>query len=115
MDERGMESSDTYAMPDEYDGSDQGGQGKRFAVLEQRYQKTYDEQWQPNEQQQLEDATVARGVHKYGAQKGRKEEKEKSQFDIILEDGIQFAEPEVVGGNFKMPEISSKAHAESDD
>lgn len=112
---RGLDQQDTYVMPDEYDNTESKGQSKRFSVLEQRYEKTYDEQWKPNEQQQLEDALVNRGVHKYGAQKGRKEqkEKEKSQFDIILEDGIEFAEAEVVGGNFKMPGLTAEKDSSS--
>eukprot|EP00931_Biecheleriopsis_adriatica_P075065 TRINITY_DN49011_c0_g1_i1.p1 TRINITY_DN49011_c0_g1~~TRINITY_DN49011_c0_g1_i1.p1 ORF type:complete len:1059 (-),score=286.23 TRINITY_DN49011_c0_g1_i1:54-3152(-) len=106
MEERGIERQDGYAMPDAYDDeSDRKGQNNRFKVLESRYEKTYDEKWQPNEQQQLEDATVARGVAKYGAQKGRKEEADKKQFDLILEDAIQFADAEVVGGNFKAPPV----------
>lgn len=115
MEERGQEQQDTYVMPDQYDGDDSGGQSKRFSVLEKRYEKTYDEKWQPNEQQQLEDATVARGVAKYGAQKGRKEKEEKSQYDLILEEAIEFVDPEVVGGNFKMPEISSSKKSDSED
>lgn len=107
IEERGKEEQDGYVMPDDYDGEQQG-QKHRFSVLEARYEKTYDEQWQPNEQQQLEDATVARGVAKYGAQKGRKENKEKSQYDLVLEDAIEFAEPEMVGGNFKPPEVGAK-------
>merc|ERR1712187_968440 len=63
MEERDMEKVDGYVMPAEYDGED-AGKTNRFAVLEQRYQKTYDQQWQKNEQDQLEDATVARAIHK---------------------------------------------------
>eukprot|EP00405_Crypthecodinium_cohnii_P043093 CAMPEP_0206560412 /NCGR_PEP_ID=MMETSP0325_2-20121206/20997_1 /ASSEMBLY_ACC=CAM_ASM_000347 /TAXON_ID=2866 /ORGANISM="Crypthecodinium cohnii, Strain Seligo" /LENGTH=1039 /DNA_ID=CAMNT_0054062145 /DNA_START=73 /DNA_END=3188 /DNA_ORIENTATION=+ len=118
MDERGVEKQDTYVMPDEYDGQDQSGQSKRFSVLEQRYAKTYDEGWEANEQQQLEDKTVARGVHKYGAQKGRKDkddkDKERSQYDILLEDAIDFGEAEVVGGNFKVPQPGREATKASD-
>jgi len=117
MDERGVEKQDTYAMPDEYDAADGKGPS-RFSVLEARYNKTYDEGWEANEQQQLEDKTVARGVHKYGAQKGRKDkeeaEKERSQYDIILEDAIEFADPEVVGGNFKSPEVGGFKAKDSD-
>mmetsp|Transcript_15244 Transcript_15244/g.32017 ORF Transcript_15244/g.32017 Transcript_15244/m.32017 type:complete len:1035 (+) Transcript_15244:77-3181(+) len=103
MEERGVEQEDGYAMPTEYDGDDKAGQGQRFSVLEARYKKTYDEQWQKNEQDQLEDATVARGVAKYGAQKGRKENEDKKQYGLLLEDVVEFADAEVVGGNFKPP------------
>mmetsp|Transcript_73999 Transcript_73999/g.143076 ORF Transcript_73999/g.143076 Transcript_73999/m.143076 type:complete len:902 (-) Transcript_73999:57-2762(-) len=114
--ERELEKGDTYVMPDEYDGSDTAGQNKRFAVLEQRYQKTYDEQWQKNEQEQLEDATMARAVPKYGALKGRKEEQEKDNFDLVLEDSIDFADAEMTGGNFKLPLPTGEEDAkESDD
>jgi len=100
MEERGVEKQDGYVMPDDYEGEGSGAKS-RFSVLEGRYQKTYDEGWQANEQQQLEDKTVARGVHKYGAQKGRKEKEEKTQYDIILEEAVEFADPEIVGGNFQ--------------
>eukprot|EP00930_Biecheleria_cincta_P058419 TRINITY_DN44257_c0_g1_i1.p1 TRINITY_DN44257_c0_g1~~TRINITY_DN44257_c0_g1_i1.p1 ORF type:complete len:1042 (-),score=197.45 TRINITY_DN44257_c0_g1_i1:241-3255(-) len=102
MAERGLEQEDNYVMPTDYDSENsKAGQKGRFAVLETRYQKTYDEQWQANEQQQLEDATVKRGVPKYGAQSGRKEEKDKTKYDLILADSVEFGEAEVVGGNFK--------------
>eukprot|EP00933_Yihiella_yeosuensis_P040339 TRINITY_DN3461_c0_g3_i1.p1 TRINITY_DN3461_c0_g3~~TRINITY_DN3461_c0_g3_i1.p1 ORF type:complete len:1021 (+),score=232.04 TRINITY_DN3461_c0_g3_i1:105-3167(+) len=101
MNERGVEQQDTYAMPDSYDDENAKGSKSRFAVLEQRYQKTYDEKWEANEQQQLEDATVKRALPKYGAQAGRKEDAEQKQYDLLLEDAVEFCDPEVVGGNFK--------------
>ncbi|CAK9101507.1 unnamed protein product [Durusdinium trenchii] len=106
------------------DGADEDGDGcvmrqnKRFAVLEQRYQQTYDEilgKWEKNEEQRLEDATVSKAVTKYGAQKGRKENKEKTQYDLILEDAVEFGEAEVVGGNFKAPTLEEGPKAESSD
>eukprot|EP00913_Durusdinium_trenchii_P020973 g19708.t1 len=123
-DERGLERPVGYNMPDVYDDDDQKGQNKRFAVLEQRYQQTYDEilgfrvpvwKWEKNEEQRLEDATVSKAVTKYGAQKGRKENKEKTQYDLILEDAVEFGEAEVVGGNFKAPTLEEGPKAESSD
>ncbi|CAK9015279.1 Pre-mRNA-splicing factor ATP-dependent RNA helicase DEAH1 (DEAH RNA helicase homolog PRP2) (Protein EMBRYO DEFECTIVE 2733) (Protein ENHANCED SILENCING PHENOTYPE 3), partial [Durusdinium trenchii] len=115
MEERGLERPVGYNMPDVYDDDDQKGQNKRFAVLEQRYQQTYDEKWEKNEEQRLEDATVSKAVTKYGAQKGRKENKEKTQYDLILEDAVEFGEAEVVGGNFKAPTLEEGPKAESSD
>mmetsp|Transcript_12507 Transcript_12507/g.32136 ORF Transcript_12507/g.32136 Transcript_12507/m.32136 type:complete len:1020 (-) Transcript_12507:25-3084(-) len=113
MEERGLEKQDGYVMPEDYE--QEGSKAKsRFSVLETRYQKTYDEGWQKNEQDQLEDKTVAKAVARYGALKGRKEEKEKTQYDIILEEAVEFAEPEVVGGNFKAPSLAGKMKQESE-
>lgn len=112
MEERGIEKQDTYMMPTEYDGDDSKGQKSRFSVLEQRYEKTYDEGYQRNEQDILEEATMKRAQHKVGAQKGRKEE---TQYDLVLDDAVEFAEPEIVGGNFKAPKLSKvKADKDSD-
>eukprot|EP00434_Breviolum_minutum_P009872 symbB.v1.2.008698.t1/scaffold543.1/size336731/11 len=113
MEERGLEKPVGYNMPDVYDDEDGKGQNNRFAVLEQRYQQTYDEKWQPNEEQRLEDATVNKAVAKYGAQKGRKENKDKTQYDLILEDAVEFGEAEVVGGNFKAPDLVDGPKADS--
>lgn len=119
IEERGLERQDTYNMPDTYDDEEMSAKGrdKRFAVLEQRYQQTYDEKWQKNEEEQLEDTTVNKAVAKYGAQKGRKENKDKTQYELILEDAVEFGEAEVVGGNFKAPTIAEgpKAEASSDE
>ncbi|CAE8625044.1 unnamed protein product [Polarella glacialis] len=114
MGERGVEKQDGYAMPDEYDemAETKVGQSKRFSVLEQRYEKTYDEKWEANEQQQLEDATVKRGVARYGAQKGREE---KTQYQLILDDAVEFCDPEVVGGNFKAEPFAEEKHSDSED
>eukprot|EP00927_Polykrikos_kofoidii_P041813 TRINITY_DN35666_c0_g1_i1.p1 TRINITY_DN35666_c0_g1~~TRINITY_DN35666_c0_g1_i1.p1 ORF type:complete len:1031 (-),score=239.10 TRINITY_DN35666_c0_g1_i1:299-3391(-) len=106
MQEREVEKVDGYVMPTEYDGED--ASKSRFSVLEQRYQKTYDEGWEKNEQDKLEDKTMARAIHKYGSQKGRKEHEEKSQYDLILETAVEFGEAEVVGGNFKAPPIQDE-------
>eukprot|EP00403_Amphidinium_massartii_P006124 CAMPEP_0178378190 /NCGR_PEP_ID=MMETSP0689_2-20121128/4302_1 /TAXON_ID=160604 /ORGANISM="Amphidinium massartii, Strain CS-259" /LENGTH=1033 /DNA_ID=CAMNT_0019998259 /DNA_START=10 /DNA_END=3111 /DNA_ORIENTATION=+ len=118
MEEREMEKVDGYVMPDEYDG-EEGDQSQRFNVLEQRYKKTYDEKWAPSEQQVLEDATVKRGVHSYGAKAGRKEVQDKPEFDLLIGDAIEFTDAEVVGGNFKNPEVKSevkvKGEAKSED
>ncbi|CAJ1330051.1 unnamed protein product, partial [Effrenium voratum] len=112
MEERGIERAVGYNMPDVYDDEENAaGQNKRFAVLEQRYQQTYDEKWQPNEEQRLEDATVSKAVSKYGAQKGRKELKDKTQYELILEDAVEFGEAEVVGGNFKAPPLEAAGKA----
>lgn len=105
MDERELEKVDGYVMPDVYDEEDKGGKS-RFSVLENRYKKTYDEGWEKNEQDQLEEKTVARGVHKYGAQKGRKENEDRPLYDLILESAVQFGDAEVVGGNFKAPKLA---------
>jgi len=113
MDERGIEQQDNYVMPTEYDGEG-ASSTSRFKVVEARYEKTYDQKWQPTEQQQLEDATVARGVHKFGAQKGRKEKEDKPQFDLLLEDAVEFGEAEVVGGNFKAPSLGGGGGGQSD-
>jgi len=110
MEERGNEKQDTYSMPTEYDGEG-SGQPSRFAVLEQRYEKTYDEKWTANEQQQLEDATLRRAVGLGRPNKVPKEEQEK--YDLLLEDSIQFADAEVVGGNFK-PKFQTSAADFSD-
>jgi len=113
MEERGLEKPVGYNMPDVYDDEDGKGQSNRFAVLEQRYQQTYDEKWEKNEEQRLEDATVNKAVAKYGAQKGRKENKDKTQYDLILEDAVEFGEAEVVGGNFKAPDLVDGPKADS--
>eukprot|EP00971_Amphidinium_carterae_P218868 4344326-Amphidinium_carterae.1 len=109
IEEREMDTTDAYVMPDEYDGDEGAGQEGRFAVLEQRYKKTYDEKWAPSEQQALEDATVNRGQHSFGAKKGRKENENKSEYDLVIGDAIEFADAEVVGGNFKAaPELKTE-------
>jgi len=115
MDERGVEKQDGYVMPTEYDADGNSSAPSRFKVLEARYEKTYDEKWAPTEQQQLEDATVARGqTYSYGAKKGRKENDDKVQYDLLLEDAIEFADPEVVGGNFKAPTKEPDSDDEND-
>eukprot|EP00928_Gymnodinium_smaydae_P015558 TRINITY_DN15761_c0_g1_i1.p1 TRINITY_DN15761_c0_g1~~TRINITY_DN15761_c0_g1_i1.p1 ORF type:complete len:1040 (+),score=243.54 TRINITY_DN15761_c0_g1_i1:85-3204(+) len=113
MDEREVEKVDGYVMPDEYD-NDEGGNKSRFSVLEQRYQKTYDQGWEKNEQDKLEDKTVSKAVHKYGAQKGRKENEDKKMYDLILEAAVEFGAPEVVGGNFKAPPVHGTTATESE-
>eukprot|EP00929_Paragymnodinium_shiwhaense_P066011 TRINITY_DN33070_c0_g2_i1.p1 TRINITY_DN33070_c0_g2~~TRINITY_DN33070_c0_g2_i1.p1 ORF type:complete len:1026 (-),score=251.80 TRINITY_DN33070_c0_g2_i1:7-3084(-) len=119
MDEREVEKTDGYVMPTDYDGEDGNKAPSRFSVLEQRYAKTYDDKWQKNEQDQLEDKLVARAVTSYGAKKGKKEDAEKTQYDLILESAVEFGEAEIVGGNFKskhdpQPMSASESEDEND-
>jgi len=77
IEERGLERQDTYNMPDTYDDEEMSGKGrdKRFAVLEQRYQQTYDEKWQPNEDEK--DMNVPKAVRDARADKMLKKEADK--------------------------------------
>lgn len=102
---RGRQDTEMYLIPEAYDGDEGSGQDARFDVLTARYREGGEHMKKLEiENERLEATTIkhALGVSKVGAQKGR-DDGGRSKYELLLDDAVEFAEAEIVGGNFKAP------------
>ena len=106
-DKRGQESTDFYAMPQDYDD---GAGDKRFGVLNQRY---VEEKREKNEAELLQEQAMKRGVMKVGAQKRPEDMTKKEIHDMLLPDEVIFKVGDVHGGD--LSSVSSDSSDSSDD
>ena len=110
--QRGLESTDTYLMPDLYDEDEErkhnkSGQDKRTELLTQnRYQEG--PRNAPSAQEQLEKRLIQQGLYHTGSSAPE----EVDHYQLILDNPVEFAKGEVHGGNvddFKRePAVESK-------
>ncbi|KAL0488111.1 pre-mRNA-splicing factor ATP-dependent RNA helicase [Acrasis kona] len=108
---------ETYVMPDAYYDEElkKSKQDKRFQVLTKRYEekKNKNKKPEPSEHEKWEKYKIGSATMRFGSRDQQHPDQNEKQYELIVEDEIEFIAEDILKGKMELPEELKKLESTS--